>query len=266
MEGKMSPRVCSALCGLSAAYQCHGETVVVRNFNTGTNPSWKTTAGGWWSRSGVLEIPYCSRARHYPLFCLIMERSGGPQGLWEHMEALHCLNSKAKACPPELGQPLKDWPAVTTCFIRDIKGCHFILAFILHLYIIRLWWWEGVKRAVAIRRGFWWDGQWRGLLFPSHCRQLWRLWAWPLSFLVFGLAPYGRACGRPEEGQKPYRRPPYPRFALFNIWGPCLFVPQPLGGQKVSHVFFLFLHSCPPNSDLAVGELLHASRPWFLHP
>lgn len=32
----------------------------------------------------------------------------GSQGLWEHREALQCVNSKAKACPPELGQPLKD--------------------------------------------------------------------------------------------------------------------------------------------------------------
>lgn len=246
-------QTCSALHNLLAIYQCHGEALDSKRGSQKALP-WELAhhnkqqvgdgAGAGFWRYPVAPLPGINFA-----FAWSMERSEGPQVLWGHMEVFQGLNSKAKPWTPELGQPLKDWPIVATCFTGDFKGpldsC-FYFAFVYYQALVVGGVWKGLWPLWEMDSG-------RAYFLQLSLGSLGDCECGPLSFLVFGLALYWRGCGGQEEGQKPYSRPPNPWFALFNIWEPCLFVPQPLElGRLLLCLFFLFLHSHPPNSDLTV--------------
>lgn len=168
--------------------------------------------------------------------------------VWTISNGVYILNTKAKPCPPELGQ--LDLPAVATCFTSNTKGCHFILAFILHLFIIRLCWWEGVVKDCGHYGRF--LVRWTVVegVTLSQLGSLGDCESGPSCFWCLALL----CIGQDMEGKRKYKNhagglPTW--FALFNIWGPCIFFPPPLGhGSLLICLFLLFLHSHFPNSDL----------------
>lgn len=119
----------------------------------------------------------------------------------------------------------------------------------------------------------------QAVLVGGGCKGLWPLWeisgkmdrrrGYFISVreLVFGVWPCfvldkmeGKRKDKNHVGDLPTR------FALFSIWGPCTFVPPPLGYEVFSSVCSFFFSTLTFQIQIStVSKLLNAFEPRFPH-